>query len=95
MGEDNRGNEDNSPTTNPGLKKLTQPGADLEHIVPGMVELASISSRELSKFLDFDGRNEWNSRDSLDYVFENNEQLNYVQLQGLGIGGYADELQHA
>ncbi|KAJ6076991.1 hypothetical protein N7499_008972 [Penicillium canescens] len=92
MGDDNRGNEDNSPAPIPGLKQLTQPGVELEHIVPGMVELASISSGGLSKFLDFDGRNEWNSRDSLDYAFENNEQLNYVQLQGLKSGGYADEL---
>ncbi|GAM33594.1 hypothetical protein TCE0_011f00603 [Talaromyces pinophilus] len=91
MSGDNRGNDDGGTTPSPGLQPLPEIAGELEHIGPAMAEHAGISSGELSNILDFDDRNEWNSRDSLDFF--DNEQLNFVQLQGLRGGRPTDELQ--
>ncbi len=69
MSGDNRGNDDGGTTPSPGLQPLPEIAGELEHIGPasGREHAWYILVENYPNILDFDDRNEWNSRDSLDF----------------------------
>ncbi|KAH7110931.1 fungal-specific transcription factor domain-containing protein [Dactylonectria macrodidyma] len=62
------------------LRQLSQPSGELEAAEVTMVELSNVPSRELSKFVHLDGQSDWNTRLSLDYVDDDTQQFDYLQL---------------
>jgi hypothetical protein len=71
--------DENSPGR-VGLRQFPQPSGELGDADAAMVELANIPGRELSRFVHLDGQNDWNTGFSLDYLGDDNQHLNYLQL---------------
>ncbi|KAH6952542.1 fungal-specific transcription factor domain-containing protein [Ilyonectria sp. MPI-CAGE-AT-0026] len=83
VGEETRGDNrvvDENGSGRVGLQQLSQPSGELEDAEAAMVEFANMPGRELSKFVHLDGPNDWNTRLSLDYLGDDNQQFSYLQL---------------
>ncbi|KAM6508350.1 hypothetical protein FALCPG4_018223 [Fusarium falciforme] len=78
--DDNGADEEDGPDPFLGLQQIFQLPGELEDAGAQMIELPSISDRELSEFPPLDCRNDWSSRLSLDYVSDENMHLDYLQL---------------
>ncbi|KAH7109044.1 fungal-specific transcription factor domain-containing protein [Dactylonectria macrodidyma] len=81
VGEETRGDNtvvDENGSGRVGLQQLSQPSGELEDAEAAMVELANMPGRELSKFVRLDGQNDWNTRLSLDYLGDDNQQFSYL-----------------
>ncbi|KAF5009165.1 hypothetical protein FDECE_4609 [Fusarium decemcellulare] len=63
-----------------GQQQISQPSGELGNVDGWIDELSDIPDRELSKFLHLDSRNDWNSRQSFEYISGENQQLDYLQL---------------
>ncbi|KAH7142817.1 fungal-specific transcription factor domain-containing protein [Dactylonectria estremocensis] len=63
-----------------GLQQLSQTSGELKDAEAAMVELANMPGRELSKVVHLDSQNDWNTRLWLDYVCDDNQEFNYLEL---------------